>query len=83
MVVTQAQRDAVSVAEADAAFEGGDLLRAAGLYGRVASAQPSFEEVALKFVEAGMPQALQAFLLARLRSLGSEDKAQARARPTL
>eukprot|EP00884_Botryococcus_braunii_P001644 jgi/Botrbrau1/11480/Bobra.0360s0007.1 len=73
----QAQRDAVSVAEAQAAYQAGDLLRAAGLYGRVASPSPSFQELALKFVEAAAPDALQAFLLARLTSLPPHDKAQA------
>jgi hypothetical protein len=64
------------VAEAQAAYQEGDLLRAAGLYGRVTSPTPSFQELALKFVEAAAPDALQAFLLARLTSLPSHDKAQ-------
>ena len=41
----QAQRDAVSLAEAEAAFAEGRLTDAARLWGRVTAAAPSFEEV--------------------------------------
>ena len=37
---TQAQRNAVNVAEAEAALVAGDTIRAARLYGKVASSWP-------------------------------------------
>jgi len=37
---------------------------------------PSFEEIALRFVEFGATDALQVFLLARLQALAPDDKAQ-------
>lgn len=42
------------------------------------AADPSFEEVALRLVEAGSPDALQTFLLTKLHTLGPADKAQVR-----
>ena len=42
------------------------------------SAAPSFEEVALRLVEAADPAALQTFLLTKLHTLGPSDKAQVR-----
>ncbi|KAK9814445.1 hypothetical protein WJX72_006013 [[Myrmecia] bisecta] len=74
---TQAQRDTVNIAEAEAAFSAGRLRDAARLYGKVTAALPSFEEVALKFVEVGGTEALQVFLQTKLDTLGHEDKAQA------
>jgi NADH dehydrogenase FAD-containing subunit len=43
---------------------------------QVTSATPSFEEVALKFVEVADAVALQAFLSAKLQILGQDEKAQ-------
>ena len=45
------------------------------------AAAPSFEEVALRLVEAGDPGALQAFLLTKLHTLGPSDKAQVPCQP--
>lgn len=45
---------------------------------QVTAASPSFEEVALRLMETGEPQAVAAFLQARLDTLGREDKAQVR-----
>ena len=73
---TQAERDVVSRAQAEVAFEGGDYGKAALLWGGMRSAEPSFEEVALRFVGAAATDALQAFLVARLQVLGPDDKAQ-------
>jgi hypothetical protein len=46
------------------------------LWSQLTAAAPSFEEVALRLVEAGSPEALQAFLLTKLHTLGPADKAQ-------
>ena len=43
---------------------------------QVTSATPSFEEVALRLMETGEPEAVAAFLQTRLDTLGREDKAQ-------
>ena len=72
----QAERDVVSRAEARVAFDAGDYARAAQLWGAMRGGEPSFEEVALRFVGAGATDALQAFLMARLQVLGPDDKAQ-------
>lgn len=64
--------------EAEARFAAGEHDAAARLWGRTTGAGPSFEETALRFVDAGATSALQAFLLARLDALGPEDRAQAR-----
>ena len=76
---TQAQQDQVTVGEAEARFAAGEFEAAARLWGRTAGAGPSFEETALRFVDARATGALQAFLLARLDALGPDDRAQARA----
>jgi hypothetical protein len=44
---------------------------------QVTSSSPSFEEVALRLMETGEPEAVAAFLQTRLDTLGREDKAQA------
>ena len=72
----QAERDIVNRSEAEAAFEDDDFTRAASLWGRMRSSEPSFEEIALRFVEVGATEALQVFLMARLQVLGPDDKAQ-------
>ncbi|BDA49156.1 Vacuolar protein sorting-associated protein 18 homolog [Coccomyxa sp. Obi] len=74
---TQAERDMVARAEADMAFESGRHVHAARLWGRIRAPEPSFEEIALRFVGVGATEALQAFLMARLQVLGVDDKAQA------
>ena len=66
----------VSRAEARVAFDAGDHARAAQLWGAMRGGEPSFEEVALRFVGAGATDSLQAFLMARLQVLGPDDKAQ-------
>ena len=72
----QAERDIVNRSEAEAAFEDDEFTRAASLWGRMRSSEPSFEEIALRFVEVGATEALQVFLMARLQVLGPDDKAQ-------
>lgn len=72
----QSQRDEVNHAEATSAFEEGSFSAAARSWGRVTAAPPSFEEVALKFVEMGLPDALQTYLLTKLDTLAPADKAQ-------
>lgn len=74
--VLQAQRDAVHHAEAEVAYREGNLQQAAELWGKVSTAPPTFEEIALKFVEISAPEALYTFLQAKLDSLRSSDKAQ-------
>ena len=76
--MVQAERDVVSRVEARVAFDSGNYGRAAQLWGSMRGSEPSFEEVALRFVGAGVTDALQAFLMARLQVLGPDDKAQVR-----
>ena len=78
MLPEQAQRNSIAAAEASARFAEGDLDGAARLWGGSPGAGPTFEEAALKLVEAGAPTALQTFLLARLGALARDDKAQVR-----
>ena len=73
-----AARAAVALAEADAAFTAGDRARAATLWGSTLGAtHPSFEEAALRLLDAGDPASLATFLEARLAALPPADKAQA------
>lgn len=72
----QAERDTVSRSEAEAAFQDGDFKHAARLWGRMQAGDPSFEEIALRFVDVGATEALQVFLMARLQALAPDDKAQ-------
>ncbi|KAL4423908.1 hypothetical protein ABPG75_001209 [Micractinium tetrahymenae] len=72
-----AQRNSIYLAEAASLFEEGDYVAAAALYGKVTSSSPSFEEVALRLMETGEPEAVAAFLQTRLDTLGRDDKAQA------
>ena len=72
----QAERDTVSRSEAEAAFQDGDFKHAARLWGRMQAGDPSFEEIALRFVDVGAIEALQVFLMARLQALAPDDKAQ-------
>ena len=43
---------------------------------QVTSTEPSFEEIALRLMEAGEPEAVHAFLAGRLETLGKEDRTQ-------
>ncbi|CAI5535960.1 unnamed protein product, partial [Closterium sp. Naga37s-1] len=72
---TPLQRDRVYAAQADSAFKGGDYERAATFFARTAHQVP-FEEVALKFVEAGQQDALRSFLLHKLDHLPKQERAQ-------
>lgn len=54
--------------------EGSSAVGHAGV--QVTSSSPSFEEVALRLMETGEPEAVAAFLQTRLDTLGREDKAQ-------
>ncbi|CAI7895836.1 unnamed protein product, partial [Closterium sp. NIES-54] len=65
---TPLQRDRVYAAQAESAFKDGDYERAATFFARTAHQVP-FEEVALKFVEAGQQDALRSFLLHKLDHL--------------
>lgn len=72
----QAQRDAVYNSEAEHAFSEGRHIAAARSWGKVKAPQPSFEELALKFVGTGSPEVLQTYLLTKLDALAPADKAQ-------
>ena len=74
---TAAQRNAVYLAEADSLLAEGHAVAAAERYGKVTAATPAFEDLALRLMEATDPHALRAFLLARLGTLGNDDRAQA------
>jgi hypothetical protein len=71
------QRNAVYLAQADVALGEGRAAEAAALYGKLTSAEPPFEELALRLMRCGEPAALRAFLGARLGTLGRDDRAQA------
>ena len=77
--ILQAQRDAVNDMEAEMAFIEGRFLAAATFWGKVMAPNPSFEELALKFVGSGSPDALQTYLLTKLDTLAPADKAQVEA----
>ncbi|CAI5946602.1 unnamed protein product [Closterium sp. NIES-65] len=72
---TPLQRDRVYAAQAESAFKDGDYERAATFFARTAHQVP-FEEVALKFVEAGQQDALRSFLLHKLDHLPKQERAQ-------
>jgi len=74
---TSAQRNTVYLQEADSLLADGQPAAAAALYGKVTAATPPFEDLALRMMESGSPDALRAFLAARLGTLGPEDRAQA------
>ncbi|KAL4539605.1 hypothetical protein Ndes2437B_g02032 [Nannochloris sp. 'desiccata'] len=74
---TSAQRNAVYLAEADSLLADGHTVDAAERYGKVTAAYPAFEDLALRLMEANDPIALRSFLIARLGTLGPDDKAQA------
>ena len=62
--------------EAELAFKEKRYQAAASSWGKVMAAKPSFEELALKFVGIGLPDALQTYLLTKLDVLAPADKAQ-------
>lgn len=62
--------------EAELAFKEGRFSAAATSWGKVLAPNPSFEELALKFVGVGSPDALQTYLLTKLDTLAPADKAQ-------
>ncbi len=64
--------------EAELAFHEGRFSAAATSWGKVMAPNPSFEELALKFVGVGSPDALQTYLLTKLDTLAPADKAQVR-----
>ncbi|KAL6783732.1 VPS18 [Auxenochlorella protothecoides x Auxenochlorella symbiontica] len=74
---TAAQRSAVFLAQGEAAVEGGDWEAAGTLFGKVTLTEPSFEDLALRFMDAAQPGALQRFLQVRLETLGRDDQVQA------
>lgn len=71
----QADAEAVHLAQAEAAFAAGDLLKAAAGYSR-AGAAVEFEDVALKLMSAGGGRPLRAYLRGRLEALSDADRAQ-------
>jgi vacuolar protein sorting-associated protein 18 len=71
------QRNSVYLAEADASLAEGRAVEAGKLYGRVTASEPPFEELVLRLMGYGDPEALLAFLRARLGTLGVEDRPQA------
>ena len=73
---TAFQRNSVYLAEADSLLADGRTVEAAERYGRVTAATPPFEDLALKLMETGHPEALRSFLFARLGTLGVDDRAQ-------
>lgn len=74
---TAGQRNKVYLLEADALLADGKTCEAAALYGKVTSATPPFEDLALRMMDTGDPDALRCFLVARLGTLGPDDRAQA------
>jgi len=74
---TREQREKVHTQQAEAAFAAKDYMEAARLFARLDVPQPTFEQVALRFVEVGDPAALHEFLRQKLEAFASEDRAQA------
>ena len=72
----QAQRDVVRAAEAEALMQAGDPVGAACLWGKMAAANPPFEDIALRLVDCGSPDALHILLSTKLDALPSSDRAQ-------
>jgi len=71
------QKNIVWTEQAEAAFEAGEHMAAARLFARLGTAQPTFEQVALRFVEISNPAALHEFLTRKLEALTADDRAQA------
>ena len=75
-VCEQAQRDTVRAAEAEALMATGDPVGAARLWGKMTLAHPPFEDVALRLVDSGSPDALHTLLSTKLDALPPSDRAQ-------
>jgi len=73
---TPAQRNAAYLQEAERLFAEQEYTRAAELFGKCTLRKPSFEETALKLVQAGSSNAVICFLRARLSTLGSDSQIQ-------
>jgi vacuolar protein sorting-associated protein 18 len=73
------QRNAIYLAHGEALLEQGRAVEAAPIMGRLTSAVPSFEDLAVRLLESegGGSEALALFLQSRLDTLGKEDAAQA------
>lgn len=76
------QRNAIYLAHGEALLEQGRVVEAAPVLGRLTSAVPSFEDLAVRLLESeggggGGSEALALFLQSRLDTLGKEDAAQA------
>lgn len=54
----------------------GDPVGAARLWGKMTSSHPPFEDVALRLVDSGSPDALHTLLATRLDALPPSDRAQ-------
>lgn len=74
---TSRQRNTVYLSQGEALLDEGKAGEAAPVLGKMTSALPSFEELALTLSEQGGADALSAFLQSRLDTLGSNDAAQA------
>ena len=70
-------------AEAEALMAEGDSVGAARLWGKMASAHPPFEDIALRLVDSGSPDALHTLLATRLDALPPGDRAQVSAAVTV
>lgn len=72
---SQEDAEAVHLAQAEAAFAAGDLLKAAAGFSR-AGASVEFEEVTLKLMSAGGGRPLRTYLRGRLDALTDAERAQ-------
>ena len=54
----------------------GDPVGAARLWGKMTAAHPPFEDIALRLVDSGSPDALHILLSTKLDALPSSDRAQ-------
>eukprot|EP00210_Caulerpa_lentillifera_P005686 g5438.t1 len=73
---TSEQRDEVYITHAEQALNSMANTKAAKLYAKLTGTSPSFEEIALKFIQLEDSDALHAFLRTKLECLGTEDRAQ-------
>uniref|UniRef100_A0A7S1SRU6 Pep3/Vps18 RING C-terminal domain-containing protein n=1 Tax=Tetraselmis chuii TaxID=63592 RepID=A0A7S1SRU6_9CHLO len=71
------QKNVVWTEQAEAAFNNADYMQAARLFARLDTMKPTFEQVALRFVDIGNPAALHEFLICKLEALTADDRAQA------
>ncbi|CAD7699110.1 unnamed protein product [Ostreobium quekettii] len=73
---TAAQRDEVYSKQAEVAMSQNDNVSAARTFAKLQGSSPTFEDIALKFIELEDTEALQEFLMAKLQALGHDDRAQ-------